>query len=62
MEKTSRRDLLAGLAALPALFSRNLLGLLLPAPTPAESDPPNGKRAPGTLRITSPSQSVTRRG
>ena len=60
MQNTSRRDLLAGIAALPAAFSQKLLGLFQTAPTAVVEDPAGA--APGRLRITPPSQSVVRRG
>jgi hypothetical protein len=63
MERTTRRDLLAGLASLPALFSSAFLGLLGSAKdgdgAPAPSQP---SRRAGTPRITPPRESVTRRG
>jgi hypothetical protein len=56
MDNTSRRDLLAGLAALPAALSQKVLGLLPPATTKEKSG------GPGALKIDPPSQSVMRRG
>ncbi len=56
MENSSRRDLLAGLAALPAAFSQKVLGLFQPAPAKQQ---PGG---PGSLKVVAPSQSVMRRG
>lgn len=56
MENTSRRDLLAGLAALPAAFGQKLLGLIPQAPVKEQAV------GPGTLKVAAPSQSVMRRG
>ena len=60
MQNTSRRDLLAGLAALPAAFSQTLLDPARPAAETAEQEPASA--APGKLRVTPPNQSVMRRG
>jgi hypothetical protein len=62
METPSRRDLLAGLAALPAVFSRNLLGLVAPGELQTGAEQPPVSSGPGTLQINTPSQSVVRRG
>lgn len=63
MDKTTRRDLLAGLAAVPAILGGKLLGMFVASTRPAEAaaDIP-GAAAPGRLRINPPSESVTRRG
>lgn len=63
MDSTTRRDLLAGLATVPALLSSAFLGLLGSRKdeegTAASSAP---ARRAGTPRITPPAESVTRRG
>ena len=60
MENTSRRDLLAGLVALPAAVGQRLLGLPSSELSPEELQP--RPAAPGRLRVNPPSLSVKRRG
>lgn len=61
MQPTTRRNLLAGLAALPEALGRELLGPATPEAEPAAA-PAAAPAAPGQLRINPPSHSVTRRG
>lgn len=59
MDKTTRRDLLAGLASLPAFLGTAILGLFGAGKDEAAAAPP---RRAGTPKITPPRESVTRRG
>jgi hypothetical protein len=59
MDTTTRRDLLAGLASLPAFLGTALLGLFGPGKAEAAVAPP---RRAGAPKITPPRESVTRRG
>ncbi len=63
MDRTTRRDLLAGLASLPALFSSAFLGLLgSRRDEDGASAPSAAPRRAGAPKLTPPRESVTRRG
>ncbi len=63
MDRTTRRDLLAGLASLPAFLGTAFLGLLGPRKEEGGASAPSAPaRRAGTPKINPPRESVTRRG